>query len=130
MNLSLVVNDQDQQPAPATVEFEDFWLMYPRRVAKKDARNAWNKIPPKFHTQILTALFEWRRIWADRNELEFVPYPATWLNGERWEDEFPPHHRPYAEKTAAVVVKESLTTEPAKPMPSHVLEALKRMRAR
>lgn len=119
-----------QMPTPEpelSIEFSDFWGMYPRRVAKKDARKAWDKITPKLHNQILTALFEWSRIWKDRGEIEFIPYPASWLNGERWEDEYPPHHRPYTARTAAVeAVKE--TQQDRKPIPSHVLEAMKRLR--
>lgn len=119
-----------QMPTPEpelSIEFSDFWGMYPRRVAKKDARKAWDKITPKLHNQILTALFEWSRIWKDRGEIEYIPYPASWLNGERWEDEYPPHHRPYTARTAAVeAVKE--TQQDRKPIPSHVLEAMKRLR--
>ncbi len=121
-----VVQMLNQEPE-LQVSFDDFWGMYPRRAAKKDARRAWEKIPEKTHTVILVALFEWRRIWLDRNEIEFIPHPATWLNGERWEDDFPPHHRPYTAKTAAVeAVKE--TQQDRKPIPQHVLEALKRLR--
>jgi len=116
----------NQEP-DLSIDFTDFWLMYPRRVARKDATKAWQKIPQHLYPKILTALFEWRRIWNDRGEIEFIPYPATWLNGERWEDDFPPHHRPYTAKTAAVeAVKE--TQQDRKPIPSHVLEALKRLR--
>ena len=121
-----VVQMPTQEPE-LSIEFSDFWGMYPRRVAKKDARKAWDKITPKLHNQILTALFEWSRIWKDRGEIEYIPYPASWLNGERWEDEYPPHHRPYTARTAAVeAVKE--TQQDRKPIPSHVLEAMKRLR--
>lgn len=123
--VSLVKPEPDLQ---AEVCFEDFWYLYPRRVAKKDARNAWNKITPNLHPEILTALFEWRRIWMDRNEIEFIPHPATWLNGERWEDDFPPHHRPYTAKTAAVEAFKLEVQQERKPIPEHVLEALKRLR--
>ena len=119
--------EMESQTESMIVDFSDFWGMYPRRVAKKDARKAWDKIPPKLHNQILTALFEWSRIWKDRGEIEYIPYPASWLNGERWEDEYPPHHRPYTARTAAVeAVKE--TQQDRKPIPSHVLEAMKRLR--
>lgn len=119
--------EMESQTESMIVEFSDFWGMYPRRVAKKDARKAWDKITPKLHNQILTALFEWSRIWKDRGEIEYIPYPASWLNGERWEDEYPPHHRPYTARTAAVeAVKE--TQQDRKPIPSHVLEAMKRLR--
>ena len=31
-------------------------------------------------------LSKWMASWTDR---QFIPYPATWLNQRRWEDEPP-----------------------------------------
>jgi len=122
-----------QMPTPEpelSIEFSDFWGMYPRRVAKKDARKAWDKITPKLHNQILTALFEWSRIWKDRGEIEYIPYPASWLNGERWEDEYPPHHRPYTAQQMVREQKQEKADESGRKfMPPHILEALKKIRA-
>lgn len=70
--------------------FDDFWQAYPRRVAKADARKAWDKLKPspELEAQILAAL-EWQRqVWDDP---KYTPYPATYLRGERWEDEVPAH---------------------------------------
>ena len=39
-----VVQMPNQEP-DLSIDFTDFWGMYPRRVAKKDARKAWQKIP-------------------------------------------------------------------------------------
>ena len=111
------------------VTFDDFWSLYPRRVAKKDARHAWNKITPNQHSLIFTALFEWARIWNARGEPEFIPHPATWLNGERWEDDFPLGHRPYSPHTAAQQIQEKQQEEGnRKTMPTHVMDAIKKMR--
>lgn len=116
------------ESADLVIEFEDFWSLYPRRVAKKEARTAWNKIDAKLHTQIMTALFEWARIWGARGEIQYVPYPATWLNGDRWEDDFPPGHKPYSMKQQ----REQCASEESgerKTMPQHVIDAIKRMRS-
>lgn len=118
---------QIREGLDVSVEFEDFWNMYPRRVAKKEARTAWNKIGANLRPQILTALFEWARIWNARGEIQYIPHPATWLNGERWEDDFPPGHRPYTpqqQRREQVAENETERTQ----MPAHVLEAIKRMR--
>lgn len=120
-----------QMPTPEpelSIEFSDFWAMYPRRVAKKDARKAWDKITPKLHNQILTALFEWSRIWKDRGEIEYIPYPASWLNGERWEDEYPPHHRPYTARQHVQEQSKPTDERERKLIPAHVLAALKKIR--
>ena len=124
-----VVQMPNQEP-DLSIDFTDFWGMYPRRVAKKDARKAWLKIPPTQHSKILTALFEWRRIWMDRGEIEYIPYPASWLNGERWEDEYPPHHRPSTAQQMVREQKQEKADESGrKLMPPHILDALKKIRA-
>lgn len=127
--LKLIEMGEMEETEALIVEFDDFWAMYPRRVAKKDARRAWEKIPEKTRAVIVTALFEWRRIWLDRNEIDFIPHPATWLNGERWEDEFPAHHRPYTDRPAGsqAIIRE---TGEAKPMPAHVIAAMRKMRGK
>lgn len=71
---------------------EKFWPRYPRKVAKADAEKAWFRLDPDdgLIGLILRALD-----WQSRltTEWQYWPYPATWLNGRRWEDEPPPHLR-------------------------------------
>lgn len=70
-------------------DFNKFWKIYPKKVAKQDAVKAWKKLKPdeKLLAEILTALEkqkqspQWRKDGG-----QFIPYPATWLNGRRWED--------------------------------------------
>ena len=67
--------------------FDDFWALYPRHDAKKDARKAFDRVPLSVHDQIAAAL-EWqvhREEWQDR--VQYIPLPASWLRAERWEDE-------------------------------------------
>lgn len=71
------------------MDFELFWSQYPRKTAKKDARRAWEKLKPEQRVAAMEALPNHVEVWADR-DLIYVPYPATWLNGERWEDELAP----------------------------------------
>jgi hypothetical protein len=70
--------------------FSRFWAQYPRLVAKKDARKAWAKLNPSpaLVEQILAAL-EWQipAFQWDGAKAEFAPYPASYLNAERWKDE-------------------------------------------
>lgn len=85
--LKLVVANRPEQSFR-----EKFWPNYPRRVAKKDAEEAWFKLDPDHGLigLILKAL-DWQR--TVHTDWEWWPYPATWLNGRRWEDEPPPHLR-------------------------------------
>lgn len=70
--------------------FESFWAAYPRKVAKPQAEKAWRKLDPD--TQTLEAIIaaiqrDGRSDQWLRDGGQFIPYPATWLNGRRWEDQ-------------------------------------------
>lgn len=70
-------------------DFDKFWANYPKKVAKADARKAWLQtkgLRPDINT-LLTALMQACKTeqWM-RGGGQFIPYPATWLRGERWED--------------------------------------------
>jgi hypothetical protein len=68
--------------------FESFWGIYPRRLARKDAERAWAKIPPAKQIDVVNAIKKHVQMWKQQGtEKQFIPYPATWLNGQRWEDE-------------------------------------------
>jgi hypothetical protein len=70
--------------------FAAFWKEYPRKDAKAQALKAWKKIKPTGQTLAdLMAGLE-RRISSEQWRKDggrFIPYPATWLNNERWKDE-------------------------------------------
>lgn len=70
--------------------FERFWAVYPRKVAKAKALQSWVKIAPDegLTGKILAAVERARATeqWR-KDDGEFIPHPATWLNQRRWEDE-------------------------------------------
>src|SRR5687768_7088255 len=74
--------------------FMAFWNAVPLRTAKKDARRAWAVLNPSpaLVQQILDALAWQAPMWAAQGY--GAPYPATYLNGERWTDECPAHLKP------------------------------------
>ena len=68
--------------------FEEFWSKHPRKEAKKDARKAWGQIGPKGQAKALEAIETHAARWlALGTAKEFIPLPASWLRGERYEDE-------------------------------------------
>ncbi|MEV0446094.1 hypothetical protein AB0I84_30805 [Streptomyces spectabilis] len=81
-------------PAPPTPDaFDAFWAAYPRKVAKGTARTAWTKATKRGAdpTAIVAAATRHAALWrATHTEPRFIPYPATWLNGERYDDETDP----------------------------------------
>jgi len=77
-----------QPPDTTTAAFLEFWAAYPRRVAKGDAEKAWGKMRSVDLHVLMAALVEQKQsVEWQRDSGQFVPYPATWLNGRRWEDE-------------------------------------------
>lgn len=69
-------------------DFADFWAIYPKRVAKKDAEKAWARLTPDQRFAAINALPVHVRYWlAAGTAKEYLPHPATWLWGHRWEDE-------------------------------------------
>lgn len=74
-----------------TVTFDDFWRVYPRRDARRDAEKAWRQVGPD--DELAAAII--RHVegraqcdaqWAKGRQ--FIPLPATFLRGERWNDEY------------------------------------------
>lgn len=70
--------------------FDAFYAAYPKRKNPQEAKKAWAKLAPdaSVQQQILAAL-SWQRRLPDwvKDGGQFVPFPATYLNNRRWEDE-------------------------------------------
>ena len=70
-------------------DFTAFWSAYPRKVGKGSARTAFARALRKTTLQTLLDALRWQRNqpgWM-KDDGQFIPYPATWLNQERWDDE-------------------------------------------
>lgn len=81
------MREEGAKPAPPD-RFDEFWKLYPRREAKADAIKAWRKIKPEEVEPILTAVPKHASSvsWL-KNDGQYIPLPASWLNARRWEDE-------------------------------------------
>jgi len=70
--------------------FEKFWIVYPKKRKKEAALKAWSKLPmtDELLDTILKAVEKQSKTpdWT-KDDGQFIPYPATWLNGHQWEDE-------------------------------------------
>lgn len=72
-------------------DFDTFWKAYPKKADKQKALKAWQKLKPdKEMLNAMLAAIE-RHKQSDkqwhRDDGQYIPYPASWLNGRRWEDE-------------------------------------------
>ena len=118
-------------PVPDTeVTFDDFYALYPRHEARKDAVRAWAKIPKSEYVAILTALYDWRRVWSDRGDDRYTPLPASWLNGERWTDDLPNGYRPtpIRRSNGPVVTAAPQEQGERQPIPDHVKAMLAKLK--
>lgn len=82
------------EPTPkkkhTSVHFDRFWKGYPKKRAKPDALKAWKSGDHDKHADMLIADVE-KRCAEDwqwiKDKGQYVPNGATYLRGERWEDE-------------------------------------------
>lgn len=83
-------DDPEAKPGIQEMRFNEFWAEYPNKKAKKDAQKAWKKIKPTevLFGKIMTAVRASKESveWTKENG-RYIPHPATWLNGGRWDDE-------------------------------------------
>ena len=72
------------------LHFETFWKVYPRHQSKQKAIRAWKKlkVDEELLSVILKAIERTKKSdqWQRENG-RYIPLPASWLNGRRWEDE-------------------------------------------
>jgi len=69
--------------------FEIFWSRYPRKRNKGQAEKVWAKLQPDdvLLGEMLAKLEQAKQTpdWT-KDDGQFIPHPATWLNGKGWED--------------------------------------------
>ncbi len=68
--------------------FDDFYAKYPKKVARKDAVKAFARLTAEQQQKALAAIDDHARMWAaEGRDKQYIPHPASWLNGERFDDE-------------------------------------------
>jgi len=82
---------EKNQPTSSTDRFEAFWKRYPRKIGKPKARRAFAAALRRSElAAIQQGFLRWERWWIDgKVSTEYIPYPAVWLNDERYNDEAP-----------------------------------------
>lgn len=70
--------------ADRDIGFAEFWDRYPRKKAKPAAEKAWRAAIKRARPDVI--LDGLSRYPFRRDDPQFVPYPATWLNQDRWAD--------------------------------------------
>lgn len=89
--------DEDTPHSPPRgAGFDRFWAIYPKKVGKESARKAFERARKKAPLASLLTAVERQKCssqWS-RDNGQYIPNPATWLNQGRWEDEFPTEDGP------------------------------------
>lgn len=70
-------------------DFAIFWEAYPRKTAKTTAWKSWQKLnPDPALVDVIVAAVEAHKKTSQwlKDDGQFIPHPATWLNQRRWED--------------------------------------------
>lgn len=71
--------------------FAPFYELYPRKIAPAAAEKAWaKKITAREQAEIAYRALRAQLPALLAKGVEFIPYPATWINQERWRDEATP----------------------------------------
>ena len=85
-------NDNARESEP--IGFDDFWIVYPRKVSKQAAIRAWTGGQCGRITSIIVEDVN-RRVATEWHgqDMQFIPHPATYLHQRRWEDETQPQER-------------------------------------
>lgn len=89
INHKLLTNIKPLRDKSLDAEFQEFWQAYPKKIGKGAAAKSWAKANVKID-DVLNAL-QWQKEsdqWR-RNDGQFIPNPATYLNQGRWQDEQP-----------------------------------------
>jgi hypothetical protein len=69
--------------------FALFWGKYPKKKDRARAEKLFTRKVRDVDTfkKVMSGLERALKEWEGKDE-QYIPYPTTWLNGERWEDEF------------------------------------------
>lgn len=70
-------------------KFPDWWAIWGKKKAKGDAEKAYKAALKKISHDDLMAKTQtyWDHVKRSRTDLQYVPYPATWLRAEQWDDD-------------------------------------------
>lgn len=69
------------------MEFEKFWSAYPRKEGKQKARSAFEKVTVSLDVLLIALESQKKSSQWTKDNGQFIPHAATWLNGKRWEDQ-------------------------------------------
>lgn len=88
-NSNVRVSKKEKLNSSYDVMFEQFWKVYPEKIAKGKAYEVWQLLEENTKSECLTAIqnqVQNRHFYKDWLRKDSAPHPTTWLNQKRWED--------------------------------------------
>lgn len=75
--------------------FDDFWKLYPRKIAKKHAMQMWKRLSKEQQDKALATIGNHIQQWAKELRADDkIPHAGTWLNCWRFDDDLAPAKMP------------------------------------
>ena len=89
---SLSESESNPNPKAAALDerFDRFWSVYPRHEGKQSARKKFQALNPSeelLQTMIEAVEKQKQSDQWTKDGGQYIPHPATWIYGKRWEDE-------------------------------------------
>ncbi|MEX0660488.1 MAG: hypothetical protein WEA58_11445 [Balneolaceae bacterium] len=78
--------EEEKEEKPSNIA-EEIYELYPRKVGKAEALKKIKKALKKVDADVLSEKVQLFAESVEGQESQFIPYPATWFNQCRWEDD-------------------------------------------
>lgn len=97
-------------------DFLSFWNAWPRKHGKKKAEAEWRRIDGNLHDKVIATAAIWAEHYIVHGvDKKWIPEPANWLKGERWDEDLPIIH---IDAKGAAIANAKANAKPA-PEPSN-----------
>lgn len=77
--------------------FLKFWEVYPKKTAKLESEKVFLRQCKKFKSDDILEGAKKFALSCKGKDPQYIPYPATWLNGGRWADDYEPPKKQHSE---------------------------------
>lgn len=84
------IDDTDVSSCSPPPNFDAFWSAWPlSKIGKEKARSAYSRLSAQNRIEATESAATWAEAWRQANPTLSDIHPTTYLNGKRWNDEFP-----------------------------------------
>jgi len=78
-------DNNDKNETSINIPFDEFWNLYDKKMGDKSAcEKKWQKLKDSDRSKIISTLPDFKQQFSEK---QYQPFPATYLNQKRWNDE-------------------------------------------